>query len=204
MKHLGKLMPVLLLVGAVMTCTLASASQLTAEQEVQPSVIAVGGNAMVTVMLSYSGDEALQVIVTPGYTPGIMATSGAQTAELYPGSQQIIQYPIVADRSGSYWITSLISYMDEGISRQLGKESPLTVTGEQGGQQEPPVNVTPPIAPGPIGSNPGGDGSTMPDQPPLDQPPLDLPPGDQPSGDQNPGYQPPGNPPNWSSQYSAE
>ena len=178
-----------------MACTLASASQLTTEQEVQPSVIAVGGNAMVTVMLSYSGDEALQVMVTPGYTPGIMATSGAQTAELYPGSQQIIQYPIIADRSGSYWITSLISYMDEGISRQLGKESPLTVTGGQGGQQEPPLNVTPPIAPGPIGSNPGDGGSAMPDHPPLDQPPLDLPPGDQPSGDQTPGDQPPSNPP---------
>jgi hypothetical protein len=173
MKQLGKLMPILLLLGVGIACGLATASQLTAEQYVQPSVAAVEETAMVTIMLSYSGNEALEVMITPGYIPGIVADSGAQTTELYPGSQQMIRYPIRAERSGSYWITSLISYTDEGIVRRLSKESPFTVTGGPSGQPEPPSVVPAPIMPGPIGSNPEGGNLSTPDQVPL--PPPDAP-----------------------------
>jgi hypothetical protein len=121
MKQLGILVPILLLMGVGITCGLAAAAQLTADQQVRPPIAAVGETAMVTVMLSYSGDSGVQVEVTPGFTSGIIADSSAQMAELYPGSPQIISYPIRAENSGSYWITTLISYTDEGVVRRLSK-----------------------------------------------------------------------------------
>ena len=107
----------------------AAAFELTANQQVQPSTVPVGGTATVTLTLSYSGNEGIQVTVTPGFTSGVSADSGAQTVFLTPGSQQTISYPISAERSGSYWITSIISYNDGGSTRELSKESRFTVTG---------------------------------------------------------------------------
>jgi hypothetical protein len=173
MKQLGILVPILLLLGVGIACGPAASAQLMADQQVQPPIAAVEETAMVNVMLSYSGNEAVQVVVTPGFTPGIVADSDAQMADLYPGSPQIIRYPIRAEDSGSYWITSLISYTDEGVVRRLSKESPFTVTGGPSGQPEHPSDVPTPIVPAPIVSKPGGNDSAPSGEPPL--PPVDTP-----------------------------
>ncbi|MFB3764324.1 MAG: hypothetical protein ACE14P_03640 [Methanotrichaceae archaeon] len=122
-------MSILLLCGIGAIIGQAAAFELTANQQVQPSTVTVGGTATVILMLSYSGNGDIQVTVTPGFTPGISADSGAQTVFLSPGSRQTISYPIRAEKSGSFWITSIISYTDAGSARQLSKESRLTVTG---------------------------------------------------------------------------
>lgn len=121
-------MPILLLFGLWIISGYAAAFELTADQQVQPSSVAVGDTAMVTLVLSYNGDGGIQVTVTPGATPGVSADSGSKSVFLSPGSQQSISYPIKAERSGSYWITSIISYTDAGSMRQLSKESSFTVT----------------------------------------------------------------------------
>ncbi len=139
MKQLGISVTILLLFEIWITGGLVSASELTADQQVQPSTAAVGETAMVTLMLSYSGNNGTQVTVTPGFTPGVLADSGSQTELLSPGSQQMISYPIRAERSGSYWITSLISYTDDGAMRQLSKESPFTATGGPSQPNSPEV-----------------------------------------------------------------
>jgi hypothetical protein len=175
MKQLGILVPILLILGVGIACGLASASQLTADQDIQPSIAAVGETAMVSVMLFYSGNGSVEVMVTPGYTPGIVADSGAQMTELYPGSQQMIRYPIRAEMSGSYWITSLISYADEGIVRRLSKESPFTATSGPGSGPGHLGDASASTSPGAIGSNPDGNCSA-----PLDQPPLQPPNGTAP------------------------
>ena len=120
--------PILLLVGIGIFSGYAAAFELTADQQVQPSTAAVGESAMVILVLSYNGNDGIQVTVTPGFTPGLSADSGNPTAFLSPGSQQTISYHIKAEKSGSYWITSTISYTDAGSMRQLSKESPFTVT----------------------------------------------------------------------------
>jgi len=125
-------MPILLLFGIWIIIGHVAAFELTADQQVQPSTAAVGETAMVTLMLSYSGNDGIQVTVTPGSTPGVSADSGTKTVFLSPGSRQMISYPIRAERSGSYWITSIITYTDAGSMRQLSKESPFTVTGGPG------------------------------------------------------------------------
>lgn len=138
MKQLGKLISLLMLLGVWLICSIVAAGELTADQEVQPSTAAVGETAMVSLMLTYSGNNGIQVTVTPEFTPGIAVGSGPQIELLSPGSQQMISYPIRAERSGSYWITSLISYTDEGAARQLSKESPFTVTGGSSGRDDQP------------------------------------------------------------------
>ncbi len=120
--------PILLLFGIGIIIGHATAFELTADQQVQPSTIAVGETAMVTLILSYNGNDGIQVTITPGFASGISADSGTKTAFLSPGGHQEISYPIRAERSGSYWITSIISYTDAGSMRQLSKESHLTVT----------------------------------------------------------------------------
>ena len=190
MKQLGISVTILLLFEIWITGGLVSAAELTADQQVQPSTAAVGETAMVTLMLSYSGNNGTQVTVMPGFTPGVSADSGSQTELLSPGSQQMISYPIRAERSGSYWITSLISYTDDGAMRQLSKESPFTATGgpiqpEQPGsplgpsQPAPampaPVHVNPaPIDNGPNGNGPIDNGSVPPEPSPVpsEQPPV--------------------------------
>jgi hypothetical protein len=149
MKQLGISVPILLFFGIWIISGLVAASELTADQQVQPSTAAVGETAMVTLMLSYSGNNGTQVTVTPGFTPGVLADSGPQTNLLSQGSQQMISYPIRAERSGSYWITSLISYTDDGTVRQLSKESPFTATGGPS-QPEQPRSPVGPSQPGSV------------------------------------------------------
>jgi hypothetical protein len=163
MKQLGLIVSVLLLFGVGIASAFVMAG-LTADQQVQPPVAAVGETAMVMVMLSYSGSDITQVTVTPGFTPGIIADSGAQMADLGPGGQQIISYPIRAEDSGSYWIASLISYTDDGVVRQLSKESPFTATGKPGGQQAQPWSGPVAIQPASMVLQiPGGNESVAPD-----------------------------------------
>jgi hypothetical protein len=150
MKQLGISVTILLFFGIWITGGLVSASELTADQQVQPSTAAVGETAMVTLMLSYSGNNGTQVTVTPGVPPGIMADSGPQTDLLSPGSQQMISYPIRAERSGSYWITSLISYTDDGALRQLSKESPFTASGGPTQPEQQPGSAPSPSLPAPV------------------------------------------------------
>ena len=166
--QLGKLVPILLLFGIWFTSGLVAATELTADQQVQPSTAAVGETAMVTLMLSYSGNNGTQVTVTPGFTPGVSVGSGSQTELLSPGSQQLISYPISAKRSGSYWITSLISYTDDGTVRQLSKESPFTATGgpsqPEGPGGAPGSSEPAPLAPEPLKPVPSGVESSPPSQ----------------------------------------
>ena len=191
MKQLGISVTILLFFGIWITGGLVSAAELTADQQVQPSTAAVGETAMVTLMLSYNGNNGTQITVTPGFTPGVLADSGPQTELLSPGGQQMISYPIRAERSGSYWITSLISYTDDGAARQLNKESPFTATGgpaqpEQprspAGPSQPASDVPAPvhIEPAPIDNGPNDHGSVPPEHSPVPaEPPAD---GQVPSG----------------------
>ena len=68
MKHLGLVWVLLLLgIGALMG---PATAQLTAGQSVPPSVN-LGDSAMVTVTLTYYGNNATQAVITPGLPPGI-------------------------------------------------------------------------------------------------------------------------------------
>jgi hypothetical protein len=197
---LGISVIILLLFEICITGGLVSAAELTADQQVQPSTAAVGETAMVTLMLSYNGNNGTQVTVMPGFTPGVSADSGSQTELLSPGSQQMISYPIRAERSGSYWITALISYTDDGAVRQLSKESPFTATGGPIQPEQPssplgpsqpapampaPVHVNPtPIDNGPNGNGPNGNGpidngSVPPEPSPVPSEPA-VPPANEP------------------------
>jgi hypothetical protein len=179
---LGISVPILLLFGIWIIGGLCAASELTADQQVQPSTAAVGETAMVTLMLSYSGNNGTQVTVTPGFTPGVLADSGPQRDLLSPGSQQMISYPIRAERSGSYWITSLISYTDDGALRQLSKESPFTATGgpiqpeQQPGSAPIPSHPVPAV-PAPVHVDPApiDNGSVPPEHSPVPPEPAEPP-----------------------------
>jgi hypothetical protein len=177
MMQLGKLVPTFLLIGIWFASGLVEAAELTADQQVQPSTAAVGETAMVALMLSYSGNNGTQVTVTPGFTPGVSVSSGSQTEILSPGSQQMISYPIIAERSGSYWITSLISYTDDGAVRRLSKESPFTAIGgpsqPEGPGGSPGPSEPAPLAPAPLKPGPSGVESSPPVQVP--EPPAGKP-----------------------------
>ncbi len=188
MKQLGISVPILLFFGISIISGLVAASELTADQQVQPSTAAVGETAMVTIMLSYNGNNGTQVTVTPGFTPGVLADSGPQADFLSPGSQQMISYPIRAERSGSYWITSLISYTDDGALRQLSKESPFTATGGPIQPEQQPGSAASPslpapampapvhVNPAPIDNGPIDNGSVPPENSPAPSEPAELPP----------------------------
>ncbi len=138
MKHLGLAWVLLLLgIGALMGPAMA---QLTAGQSVPPS-LNLGDSAMVTVTLTYYGNNATQAVITPGLPPGIETSyPQGQTAELYPGTTAPISYPIRAIQSGTYIIASHVSYSEDGTWRNLWLESPLTVIGQltpQPGQMDP-------------------------------------------------------------------
>ena len=138
MKHLGLVWVLLLLgIGAIMG---PATAQLTAGQSVPPS-LNLGDSAMVTITLTYYGNNATQAVITPGLPPGIETSySQGQTAELYPGMTAPISYPIRAIQSGTYIIASHVSYSEEGTWRNLWLESPLTVIGQptpQPGQMDP-------------------------------------------------------------------
>lgn len=68
MKHLGLVWVLLLLgIGAIMG---PATAQLTAGQSVPPS-LNLGDSAMVTVTLTYYGNNATQAVITPGLPPGL-------------------------------------------------------------------------------------------------------------------------------------
>jgi hypothetical protein len=189
MKQLGISVPILLFFGIWIIGGLVTASELTADQQVQPSTAAVGETAMVTLMLSYSGNSGTQVTVTPGSTPGILADSGPQTDILSPGGQQMISYPIRAEKSGSFWITSLISYTDDGAVRQLSKESQFTAIGEPSQPEKPkgPAgrSQTTPDVPAPVHVDPAPNNNGPTDNGPV-PPGLSPAPDEQPANEQAP------------------
>jgi len=175
MKHLG-LVPIILLMGMWIIGG-ATEGQLTASQQV-PSPATVGETVMVTVMLTYNGDNSTEAVVTPSLPSGVVSDMpGSQTTELYPGSLSPVSYPIRAEQSGTYWIVSQIAYAESGTWRRLRLEAPFTATGESasnpGGSQygNPPQGGSSPWNPVPGTSSPGGM---------------------SPSGDENPGSTAPG------------
>lgn len=163
MKHLGLVHILLLFLGAGLFLGPATA-ELTASQNVLPSAN-VGENVMVTVVLTYSGSNASQAIVTPGLPPGLETNyPGGQAMELYPGISSPISYPIRAVWSGTYMVSSLVSYSEEGTWRNLRLESPFTAYGQlEPGQQQPyPGQATPGVWPQgsyPNGTYPGENGT---------------------------------------------
>ncbi|MGA9099642.1 MAG: hypothetical protein WB392_12000 [Methanotrichaceae archaeon] len=149
MKQLGSLVPILLLLGVGVTSGLATA-ELTASQQVQPQTATVGETAIVTLTITYNGDNSTQIMVDPLLPPGIVTDMpGTQTTSLNSGSSVPISYPIRALQSGNYQITSQISYTEERTTRRLNMLSEFTATGGSG-----------PSTPGQ--SIPGASGSSMP------------------------------------------
>ncbi|MDM7935235.1 MAG: hypothetical protein QUS08_07585 [Methanothrix sp.] len=131
MKQLGTIAAILILMGVG-----SAGAELTASQHV-PSPAAVGETVMVNVMLFYNGANSTQAIVTPVLPPGVISESGGQTTEMYPGSSNVISYPIRAERSGSYWIVSSIAYAEDSTWRRLQLESPFTAIGETPSEPAP-------------------------------------------------------------------
>lgn len=176
MKQLG-ILPILLLLGVGITSGLAAA-ELTASQSV-PSLAAVGETVQVTVMLTYNGGNATQVVVTPGLPSGVVTDiPGGQAAELYSGSPTAISYPIRAVQSGTYTIISQIAYAEDGTQRELLLEAPFTAEGEIA----PPPQEEVSSVPGgeiPAGVMPGGEGG----MPAGETPPSETPPGGLPGGE---------------------
>jgi len=154
MKQLGSLVPILLLLGMGVTSGLAAA-ELTASQQVQPPIAAVGETATVTLTLAYKGDNATEIMVVPILPPGIVTDMpGTQTASLNSGSSVPISYPIRAVESGNYQITSQISYTEKTTTRRLNMLSKFTATGG-------PESSTP--GPTTLGSSiPAASGSSVP------------------------------------------
>ena len=159
MKHLGLMHILLLFLGAGLFLGSATA-ELTASQNVPPTAN-VGENVMVTVMLTYSGSNATQASITPGLSSGLETNFPGGQTELYPGISAPISYPIRAVQSGTYLVTSQVSYSEEGTWRNLRLESPFTATGQlQPGQQQPNQGQGVPVAwpqtSNPFGTNPNG------------------------------------------------
>lgn len=150
MKQFGSLMPILLLLGVGITSGLTAAAELTASQQVLPQTAAVGETATVTLTLTYNGVNATEVTVVPSLPSGIMTDMPvAQTESLYPGSSVPISYPVRAVQSGSYLITSLISYTDERTTRSLSMMSEFTATGgSTSSTLAEPASSTPTPVPG--------------------------------------------------------
>ena len=199
MKHLGLVHILLLFLVAGLFIGPATA-ELTASQNVPPSAN-VGESVMVTVVLTYSGSNATQAIITPGLWPGLETNfPGGRAMDLYPGISAPLSYPIRAMQSGTYLVTSLVSYSEEGTWRNLRLESPFTATGQlaPGQQQQPyPGQETPGVWPegsNPYGTNPGEmppSGGINPDQgiPDNSIPDSDQP-AQNPTGDADQGSRP--------------
>ncbi len=169
MKQLG-LLPILLLLGVGITSGLAAA-ELTASQNVPP-VASVGETVTVTVMLTYNGANATQVVVTPGLPMGVVTDMpGGQSADLYPGAPAPISYPIRAVQSGTYTIISQIAYAEDGTWRELRLEAPFTAEGE----------TSPPLTPNDVSASAIGSG----------MPPGEAPLGEVPQGEVPPAGAPP-------------
>jgi hypothetical protein len=195
MKHLG-ILPILLLLGVGITSGPAAA-QLTASQSVPP-LAAVGETVQVTVMLTYSGINNADVIVTPGLPAGVVTDlPGGQSAQLYPGAPAPISYPIRAVQSGTYTIISQISYTEGGTWRELLLEAPFTAEGEIAPPPQEEFSAVPgsemPMSgmPG-EGMPPGGmPQDVMPPAPPGGMQTGEMPPGGMPVGQSPTGEVPP-------------
>jgi len=159
MKHL-QLVHILML-ASIGLMIWPAAAELTAYQSL-PSSANVGQMVMVTVSLTYNGQSPTEAEVTPRLSGGVVANSGGQRVELYPGVTQQLSYAFTSQQSGSYIIASDISWMDGGNWRSLSLEAPFTAiatappqgsaTGaEQNGSSNP---QGPPAAPA-IGPLPG-------------------------------------------------
>ncbi|HWQ19706.1 MAG TPA: hypothetical protein VN455_08000 [Methanotrichaceae archaeon] len=131
MKQLGVIVPILLLLGLGIA-SMPAAAELTASQSLDRSAVSVGELVNVIVVLSNNGANISDATITPGYSPGIAIDNpSAQSVVLYPGVMSTVSYPIRAEMSGTFLVSSIISYMDEGMARQLNMVSRLTVTGSQ-------------------------------------------------------------------------
>jgi hypothetical protein len=189
MKQLG-ILTILLLLGVGITSGPAAA-ELTASQSV-PSLAAVGETVQVTVMLTYKGGNAAQVVVTPGLPPGVVTDiPGGQSAELSPGATAPISYPIRAVQSGTYTIISQIAYAEDGTWRELMLEAPFTAVGEIAPPPQEEVSSVPggempaagmPVDEGevPAGGMPGGEGEIPAGEVQTDELPVDE--GEVPAG----------------------
>jgi uncharacterized repeat protein (TIGR01451 family) len=154
LKQLG-LWPILLLLGVGITSGLAAA-ELTAGHSVPPTA-SVGQTVKVTVNMYNSGNSATQVIVTPDLPSGVVTSPpGSWPADLAPGSQAVVNYPIRAEQSGMYWIASRIAYSESGVWRELRLEAPFTAESAQ---------VNPPS---PVPESPGPSSPELPLEPPLE------------------------------------
>jgi hypothetical protein len=148
MKHLGLVHITLILVaGAVLICGPVAGNGLTAYQSLMPSSAEVGQMATVIVSLTNNGQNSIPATVTPSLPPGVVANMGGQSLELYPGQTQQVSYPITAHQSGSYWVTSVISYSEDGYPYNLMYDSPFTATE--------PVSSPSPDQVDPASGNPG-------------------------------------------------
>lgn len=129
MKQLGILLPILLLLGVGITSGLAAA-ELMAGQQLDRRTALVGETVTVMVSLTNTEKNVSQASVTPYLLPSGVMTSYPETqfVELSPGVRSMVSYPIWAEQSGYYEITSLITYSEEGNWRQLTMSSDFTAT----------------------------------------------------------------------------
>ncbi|HPM26337.1 MAG TPA: hypothetical protein PK602_06485 [Methanothrix sp.] len=185
MKHLGLVHITLILVaGALLIGAAAGGNGLTAYQSLMPSSAEVGQMANVIVSLTNNGQNPIPATVTPRLPPGVVANMGGQSLELYPGQTQQVSYPITAQQSGSYWITSVISYSEDGYPYSLMYDSPFTATESVSSPQ--PGQIAP-AAENP-GSFPGPGREPVPDYPgPADPYGSEPPEGEMPGDDLPPG-----------------
>jgi hypothetical protein len=162
MKQLGVIVPVLLLLGLGLgIASIPAAAELTASQSLDRNAASVGDAVNVMVVLSNNGANISEATVTPGYSPGIAIDNpGAQSVTLYPGVMSTVSYPIRAEQTGTFLVSSIISYVDEGIPRQLNMVSQLTVT--TGNQNTGSMNA-------------GSDFNQAPGQIPGEQPEIQTP-----------------------------
>lgn len=134
MKHMGLIVPILLLLGVGITSGLAAGqnAMISAGQQIERSEAPVGEPVMVMLTLSNSGMDSAQVTVSFASFPSGVVTQppGTWIMELQPGRAQNLEYPVQAVQSGSYLISSRISYMEEGMRRELSMESPFTAIGD--------------------------------------------------------------------------
>ena len=162
MKHLGLVrITLILMAGALLIGATAVGSGLTAYQSLMPSSAEVGQMATVVVSLTNNGQNSIPATVIPRLPSGVVANMGEQSLELYPGQTQQVSYPITAQQSGSYWITSVISYSENGYPYSLSYDSPFTATESVSPtpSDQPGATVNPGSFPGPgsdsVPANPG-------------------------------------------------
>ncbi len=127
MKHLHSvhLQPMHIIVLVVIgLLAWPAAAELTAYQSMTSSAD-VGQTVMVTVILTYNGQNATQATVTPSPPSGVVANGGGGSIDLSPGVTQSVSYPVTALESGSYWVVSDITWEEDGTWRSLSLEAPF-------------------------------------------------------------------------------